>query len=77
MKKIDKLSADPEMGTELTGRWAGARSEHFADDMYRVIWQMDEDRDAVVVLLVGRKRERHGTIYDRPRPDGSRLRGTG
>lgn len=72
---IAEVKTDPMIGTELSGRWAGARSEHFANDKYRLVWEPDDEAETVTILLVGPKKERQGTIYDRPRPDGSPRQG--
>ena len=69
-KMIDRVAENPRtMGEPLLERWAGARAVHFADDKYRLIWELDAARNQVVVLLVGPKKDPHGTIYDRPRPN--------
>jgi hypothetical protein len=66
---IDRVAANPTvMGKELRDRWEGARAVHFADDKHRLVWEVHHDRELVIVLLVGPKRDRHGTIYDRERP---------
>jgi len=41
---------------------------HFSNDTYRFIWEIDEERKAVVVLLIGKKQRHRDTIYDLPRP---------
>lgn len=56
------------IGVPLGGRWKGARAVHFGSDNYRLVWEVDEEREIVTVLIVGRKKRSHGTIYDRPRP---------
>jgi mRNA-degrading endonuclease RelE of RelBE toxin-antitoxin system len=58
----------PEIGTPLSEPWEGARAVHCADDAYRIIWESDAERNAVVVLLVGKKMQRGMTIYGLSRP---------
>jgi mRNA-degrading endonuclease RelE of RelBE toxin-antitoxin system len=57
-----------ETGVALDRQWEGARRVHCAKDTYRVIWEMDDERGAVVILRIGKKRQGGGTIYDLPRP---------
>jgi mRNA-degrading endonuclease RelE of RelBE toxin-antitoxin system len=66
---IGLISEYPEMGAPLSGRWEGARRIHCADDKYRVVWDVIPDLKAVVILLVGKKQQRGGTLYDFPRPE--------
>jgi mRNA-degrading endonuclease RelE of RelBE toxin-antitoxin system len=56
------------VGIELDGEWAETRRVHCADDAYRIIWQLDEEREAVVILRVGKKTQRRKTVYEAPRP---------
>jgi hypothetical protein len=42
---------------------------HFEKDAYRLIWEPDYERNVVIVLRVGKKVQRRGTIYGQPRPD--------
>jgi len=58
-----------ETGVPLDRQWEGARRVHCANDSYRVIWEIDDEREAVVILRIGKKRQPRGlTIYDLPRP---------
>ena len=67
---IGLISEYPDTGIELSGdRWSGARRVHCASDKYRVIWELDDDGDVVIVLLIGKKKQLRGTIYDLPRPE--------
>jgi mRNA-degrading endonuclease RelE of RelBE toxin-antitoxin system len=67
---VDLISGYPtETGVQLDRQWEGARRVHCANDAYRIIWEVDDEREAVVVLLIGKKSQRAGrTIYDLPRP---------
>lgn len=70
---IGLVAEDPDaMGYPLDGRWHGARACHFGRDRYRLIWELNDERHAITVLLVGAKQQRRSTIYDRPRPDTAR-----
>lgn len=66
---IGLVSEWPRIGTPLGGRWEGAYAVHFANDKYRLIWEVEDEGEVIVVLRVGRKRHRRGTIYDLPRPE--------
>jgi mRNA-degrading endonuclease RelE of RelBE toxin-antitoxin system len=58
-----------DTGVALDGRWEGARRVHCANDTYRIIWEIDDEREAIIILRIGKKSQRGGrTIYDLPRP---------
>jgi mRNA-degrading endonuclease RelE of RelBE toxin-antitoxin system len=58
-----------ETGVELDRQWKGARRVHCANDAYRIIWEIDDAREAVIILRIGKKSQSGGrTIYDLPRP---------
>lgn len=58
------------IGVELDREWAGARRVHCADDEYRIIWEIDDEREAVVILRVGKKMQRRKTVYEGRDPQG-------
>ncbi len=59
----------PRMGTPLRGEWAGDFGIHFGRDTYRLVYTVDAEREAIVVLRVSPKKTARGTVYDEPRPD--------
>lgn len=59
---------NPERGEALEDGWEGARGVHFRNDSYRLIWEVDDRRETVVVLRVNKKQRLGSTIYQEPRP---------
>lgn len=57
-----------EIGYALTGEWEGCRAVHFADDKYRIVWEVDDDRGLVIALRVAQRFPRGRSLYDWPRP---------
>jgi len=66
---VGLVSEYPTSGTPLDGRWEGARAVHFWHDDYRLVWENDDEVETIIVLRIGRKKRRRGTIYDLPRPE--------
>lgn len=57
-KRIEGLAESPErQGKALTGRLRRYRSVRAAGQRYRIIYQVDAERHAVVVLGVGIRKE--------------------
>jgi mRNA-degrading endonuclease RelE of RelBE toxin-antitoxin system len=65
---IASVAKMPRMGSPLRDVWAGCLHRHFGDDKHRLIWEVDDDRGAVIILRASKKKRAHGTIYDEPRP---------
>jgi mRNA-degrading endonuclease RelE of RelBE toxin-antitoxin system len=65
---IDETARNPDAGKELEDEWAGARGIRFEKATYRLIWEVDYKQELVIVLRVGKKLRRSGTIYELPRP---------
>ena len=56
--RIDGLTEDPDkQGTPLIGELAGYRSLRAVGQRYRIIYRLEEQRVAVVVVAVGIRRE--------------------
>jgi mRNA-degrading endonuclease RelE of RelBE toxin-antitoxin system len=55
----------------MRDEWKGCRALHFGRDAYRIIWEVHEDDEVVLILRVaGRFDPERTSIYDEPRPNG-------
>lgn len=51
-----KLDSDFDQGTKLTKELEGLRSIHTAQDKFRIIYKVDETKELVHIVLVGKRR---------------------
>jgi mRNA interferase RelE/StbE len=58
VRRIDSLTEEPEkLGKRLRGRLAGFMSTRAAGQRYRVVYKVDENKERVLVYMVGIRKE--------------------
>ena len=70
LKLVDEVCAAPELeGKPLKREWEGCRSKHFGRDRYRLVWEVDDERECIVVLRVAHRGAQGTPVYNKPRPE--------
>jgi len=63
IRRIDALREEPDkLGKPLKGLLAGFRSMRAAGQRYRIVYRVDDEKEQVVVYMVGIRKE--GSHYD-------------